>query len=44
MHNAITHHLEMDTQPTSKQQFPLLGSSPSFILGMTSYDIEYFFG
>ena len=41
MHNAITHHPEPDAQPTPKQWSLSLASSPSYILSMASYAIEY---
>ena len=45
MHNAIAHHSLTDAQLVSKRQSAPRGRLPLvYILGMTSYGMEYSFG
>ena len=45
MHNAIAHHSPNDAQLVPKQRSTPPGQlSPVYILGMTSYSMEYSFG
>ena len=45
MHNAIAHHSPTDAQLVPEQRSASLGQfAPVYVLGLTSYGMEYSFG